>query len=304
MSTVQKTTSSNNPMQEKLSSLPLPIPPPSTSTSTSSSLPSSSPSFSQTSQKVQFIRNLTNADVEKAALTMLDAFQEDALSQLLVCHVSDLEERKQLELSIYEAYIRQHIAKGIVLGQGEMEDKFETVSLWSHPKSVEQGLDSFSTLMEAGYDKVWRLAGPEGRDKIFKGMLPLLHDSCERIVHNDARFKGKGVFTLVYVGSTKEARGKGNLRKMFEYMFEKYIDVAGDEDHNNNNNNIAYLESSAPTNIPIYNKFGFHVVEDIVLGKKIAGAVEGQDYAVMNVMIRGPRGHDWTQDLSTNTSKL
>ncbi|KGQ88478.1 hypothetical protein MG1_04732 [Candida albicans GC75] len=241
------------------------------------------------------LRHLTNKDVTKAAYTLLEAFAEDDLAKMLVCHIEDKAERQLCELTLYEAYIRQHIAKGIVIGQGETESGFETVSIWSHPKSEEEGLDSYTNLMEAGYGKVWNVYGEEGRKKVFYGMLPLLHDSCERIINSDSRFKNKNVYTLVYVGSSKQGKGKGNLRKLFEYMFETYID--------NDENSIAYLESSSPANIPIYNRFGFHVTEDIVLGEKCEGAIRGRDYAVMNVMIRGIKGHDWTKDENTFNSK-
>ncbi|EGW30451.1 uncharacterized protein SPAPADRAFT_143158 [Spathaspora passalidarum NRRL Y-27907] len=240
------------------------------------------------------IRHLTNADVRKAALCLLEAFKEDSLAKLLVCHLPE-NKRKYAELCLYEAYLRQHIKHGIVLGQGETNEGFETVSIWACPESVHQGLDSFGTLMESGYDKVWQVFGEEGRQKVFYGMLPLLHDSCERIINNDSRFKNKGVYTLVYVGSRDCARGKGNLRKMFEYMFTKYIDA---------DDSLAYLESSSPNNIPIYERFGFKVVEDIVLGEKSDGAVEGEHFAVMNVMIRGVKGHDWTQDENISKGKL
>ena len=49
-------------------------------------------------------------------------------------------------------------------------------------------------------------------------------------------------------------------------MFETYID--------NDKNSIAYLESSSPANIPIYNRFGFHVAEDIVLGENVKVLLE------------------------------
>ncbi|CAK9440100.1 uncharacterized protein LODBEIA_P42000 [Lodderomyces beijingensis] len=247
------------------------------------------------SAKSNSIRQLTNKDVTKAAWTLLEAFEEDSLSKLLMRHITDIRERKFCELSLYEAYLRQHIAKGIVLGQGETSAGFETVSIWSTPDSEARGLDSFTNLMEAGYGKVWNLSGAEGREKIFNGMWPLLHDSCERITHGDVRFRGKGVYTLVYVGSTVAARGKGNLRKMFSYMFENYVDTGA--------GSLTYLESSSVVNIPIYEKFGFHVVENIMLGEKFEGAVEGEHFAVMNVMIRGIKGHDWTKD-SADAGKL
>ncbi|KAI5956879.1 hypothetical protein KGF54_000497 [Candida jiufengensis] len=240
------------------------------------------------------LRYLTEKDVYKAALTLKDAFTNDSLSKLLVCHIKDQYKRDYCELLLYEAYIKQHLKKGIVLGQGENETCFETVSIWSHPKSEEDGLDSFHTLMQSGFDKIWENFGKEGQNKMFSkdGMLPLLHDSCERIIKGDKRFKDKPIYTLVYVGSTKKAQGKGNLRKMFDFMFDNYIDP---------NNALAYLESSSPNNIPIYERFDFHFIEDIMLGdNQLEGAVEGEDYAIMNVMIRGIKGEDWTKSISSN----
>lgn len=236
------------------------------------------------------VRQLTLADTEKAATTLLKSFETDALARLLTNHISNETEKLKLDRALYEAYLRQHILKGIVLGIGESEKEFETVALWSTPTSLEEGLEDFAVLMESGYGKLWDIAGDEGRHKIFKGMLPLLHDTCEKILNTDAKFKGKGVYTLVYLGSVAAARGKGNVRTMFEYMFKNYIDKP-------NTNNIAYLESSAPDNIPIYNRFGFHFYLDIMLGsKEKPGAKEGDDYAVMHVMIRDSYGQDWTKN--------
>lgn len=246
------------------------------------------------------VRVLTHADTSKAALTLLGAFKDDALAKLLVCHFEDAQKRVDLELALYEAYVSQHISKGIVLGIGETEADFETVAIWSVPDSVDEGLDSFLNLMEAGYGHVWEIAGDQGREKIFEKMLPLLHDTCERILATDLRFNSKRIYTLVYVGSLEKARGKGNARRMFDYMFQNYIDVPGTD-------NIAYLESSAKSNIPIYERFGFYFYEDIMMGSKASDrAVEGRDYAVMNVMIRGSFGEDWrnAENEFSGSSKL
>lgn len=242
------------------------------------------------------LRLLTLEDVPKAAYTLSEAFREDSLAKLLVCHIPTLEEQIRCELILYEAYLRQHIAKGIVIGINESETDFETVAIWSHPTSEEEGLDSFATLMESGYDEVWYNYGDEGRDKVFKGMLPLLHDSCKRIIESRPQFEGKGMFTLVYLGSLAKARGRGNLRKMFDFMFENYIDCTP--------NSISYLESSSPTNIPIYNKFGFQFAENIMLGSKHKGSVEGKDYAIMGVMIRDTNGEPWREEALSKPDKL
>ncbi|KAF3990295.1 hypothetical protein FT663_03238 [Candidozyma haemuli var. vulneris] len=238
--------------------------------------------------KLDRVRQLTFDDVPKAARTLSEAFAQDALARLITCHIKDPKQKDKVNILLYEAYLRQHIAKGICLGIGETDDAFETVAIWATPSSVSDGLESFHTMMTAGYGKLWDAAGAEGQDKVFNGMLPLLHDTCAKIFATDRRFKGKGVYTLVYLGSIAAARGKGNVRTMFDYMYQKYIDLP-------NSDNLAYLESSSPDNIPIYNKFGFHFYQNIALGdKNKPSAQEGEDYAVMNVMIRGPHGKDWT----------
>lgn len=234
------------------------------------------------------IRPLTPADVPKAAATLYESFGTDALAKLLTNHIVDPAHRRKVDLKLYECYLRQHLEKGICLGIGEGATCFETVAIWSHPSSLDEGLDSFAHLMDSGYAQLYDICGAEGQSKIFKGMLPLLHDTCERILALDPGLKDRGVYTLVYLGLVQAARGKGNVRAMFEYMFARYIDLPG-------SNNIAYLESSSKDNIPIYNKFGFQFYEDIMLGSdKAPGAREGEDYAVMNVMIRGPFGAPWS----------
>lgn len=234
------------------------------------------------------VRILNYDDVPKAAETLRESFSSDALARLLTNHIKDPVKRRQIDLMIFQTYLRQHIAKGICLGIGESADGFETVAVWSTPTSLEEGLESFHTLMASGFGKLWELAEREGQEKIFEGMLPLLHDTAARIFATDKRFKGKGVYTLVYLGSVAAARGKGNVRTMFDYMFTNYIDVP-------NSNHLAYLESSSPDNIPIYNRFGFHFYKNIVLGDRDKpNAEEGEDYAVMNVMVRGSFGEDWT----------
>lgn len=247
----------------------------------------------QTKADTSRVKILTEKDVPKASRTLVKSFEEDSLAKLLTDHIDDLELKNQVEHTLYECYLKQHLEKGICLGIGEGTEEYETVAIWSTPTSIVDGLDSFDNLMYAGYGKLWEQVGEEGREKIFRGMLPLLHDTAERILSTDSRFKGKGVYTLVYLGSVASARGKGNVRAMFDYMFHNYIDKPG-------TNNIAYLESSSSDNIPIYNRFGFVFYEDIMLGSnEDADAKEGEDYAIMNVMIRGSFGKDWSKDLNS-----
>ncbi|CAI5760724.1 unnamed protein product [Candida verbasci] len=235
------------------------------------------------------IRKLSAKDVPKAAKTLLEAFEFDSLSNYLVSHITDDSRRKFFQLKIYECYLLQHINCGLVFGQNETTEIFETVSIWSTPESSKNGLESFNNLMESGYGQLWEMFDRNTINKVFYGMLPLLHNSFDRIISSDSRFRNKNIYTLVYVGSLKISQGKGNVRKLFQYMNENYIDKTG--------NNLTYLESSSPLNIPIYEKFGFHIVENILLGDNTKEtSIVGKDYAIMNVMIRGSKGNDWTKD--------
>lgn len=242
--------------------------------------------LSTTFQRYGDIRVLNLDDIEKGCSTLLQAFLLDTLGSYLVSHMSNPAMASRCHYELYKAYIHQHIVHGIVVGAGESEHSFETVAIWTTPESSASGIDGFAAMCEAGYGKVWDAFGPIGRDKVFKGMIPLLHNTADRILGSDSRFCDKKVYCLVYVGSLPRARGKGNLRKMFNFMFDRYIDVSSDT--------ICYLESSSTANIPIYNRFGFHRVQDITLGKSdVPHAKLGKDFAVMTVMIRGNRGLDW-----------
>lgn len=235
---------------------------------------------------------LTYKDVTKAAKTLYDSFRQDSLSQLLTSDAVDGASRRAIEIKLYECYLKQHINHGICLGINESSDCFETVAIWATPTSEADGLNSFSNLMESDFHHLYQMCDPVTRKKIFTGLLPLLHDSFDNIIMNDSRFKTKGVWTLVYLGSLASSRGKGNVRKMFEFMFKNYIDT--------DDTTICYLESSSPMNIPIYERFGFNVYQDILLGSRShEHAIEGKDFAIMNVMIRGNKGHNWMEDENT-----
>lgn len=229
------------------------------------------------------IRYLTYKDVPKAAYTLYHSFRTDALGQLLTSHIKDEKLKYEVELKLYECYLKQHINKGICMGINETDQEFETVAIWTTPTSEDDGLYSFPNLMDSSFGELYNMCDDQGKDKIFRGLLPLLHDSYDEIMQ-DKRFRNKPVWTLVYLGSLVSSRGKGNVRKMFEFMFDNYV-----------GSDLCYLESSSTDNIPIYNKFGFYTYCDILLGKNNASAKEGEDFAIMNIMIRGENGRDWTE---------
>ncbi|ODV96248.1 hypothetical protein PACTADRAFT_49630 [Pachysolen tannophilus NRRL Y-2460] len=234
---------------------------------------------------------LTTADYKKAAKTLYEAFSGDTddVANYVSYHLKGQPElKKKVEMSLYECYVYSHMLKGLVIGvkgeNHEFEDSFESVAVWSTP----QGGDFTDplTMLRSGWIKFSWLTGSEGRRRVFKTMFQTLHENQVEILADEI----ENCYTLVYLGSTPKARGKGNVRKMFDFMFENYIDK---------NNSISYLESSAIINIPIYTKFGFQPVKDIWLGDKND---PNRDCARMDVMVRGARGKQWNKLNQIRTS--
>jgi len=220
-------------------------------------------------------------DVKKAALTLYKAFDNDDVARYVSRHLEhDPVKKKQVDLQLYEAYLTQHIMKGLVLGirgeNHEEEDCYETVSIWVKPESG--SLDDYLTLIRSGFAKLAWDTGSEGRRRVFGVLFKVLHDAYDKIISIDPNHEN--TWTLVYLGSTPLARGKGNVRAIFEHIFTNYIDPM---------NSCTYLESSSLNNFPIYEKFGFRAVADIWLGD----TSDLVDKARMDVMIRGPKGKQW-----------
>lgn len=218
------------------------------------------------------------ADYKKVALTLYESFQNDLLSKYLTIHLEDNPDlKRRAEIALFEAYVYSHMLKGLVVGiRSENGESFETVAVWAKPDSG--NMEDAWTLLRSGYLKYAWLTGAEGRDRLFKGLFPLLHNTSHEVL-GDAQTK---TWSLIYLGSTPEARGKGNARAMFDYMFQNHIDNKG---------YLSYLESSSMTNIPIYEKFGYKLVKQVTLGDP---ADKSKDFAELEIMVRGPMGKEWT----------
>lgn len=225
---------------------------------------------------------LTYKDAKKAARTLYASFDNDDVAKFVSRHLEhDPVKRREVDLQLYEAYVVSHMMKGIVFGikgeNHEQSETFETVSLWVKPDSG--SLDDYLTLIRSGFAKLAWNTGSEGRRRVFCILFGVLHDECHKIMEIDPQGESN-MWTLVYLGSAPSARGKGNVRKMFEHIFKHYIDPT---------DGITYLESSSVANFPIYEKFGFRAVKDIWLGDPN----DPVDKARMDVMIRGPHGDEW-----------
>lgn len=231
--------------------------------------------------KAPKVEVLTFKDYKKAAYTLYKAFDDDDVDRYVSRHLDDQPElKKKCDLLLYEAYIYAIMLKGVVIGvkgeDSEKYDTFETVAAWTTPDTGT--IEDYMTLLRSGFARLAWMTGAEGRRRIFNVLFNTLDDNATDILSADP--DRKNLFTLVYLGTVPRARGHGNVRAMFEYMFKTYIDPR---------NSISYLESSALRNIPIYEKFGFRAVSDEWLGDKNAPV----DKARMDVMIRGPEGKEW-----------
>ncbi|TPX33091.1 hypothetical protein SmJEL517_g03943 [Synchytrium microbalum] len=76
----------------------------------------------------------------------------------------------------------------------------------------------------------------------------------------DYDYKTKGLYYLLMTGTRNDKRGKGLLK----YNMLPVLEKADEEGV------ACYLESSKPSNIPIYERFGFKVVDNFELKDKFA----------------------------------
>lgn len=220
-------------------------------------------------------------DCKKAARTLYESFDDDDVDRYLNRHLeSDPELKKKCDLLVYEAYTYSLMLKGLVVGvkgdDHESKDTFETVAVWATPDTGD--IEDYMTMLRSGFARLAWMTGSEGRRRIFGDLFSVLHDNYEDIMKIDP--DRDNIYTLVYLGSMPHARGKGNVRAIFDYMFDNRIDPT---------NSLSYLESSALRNVPIYEHFGFRCVADEWLGNKD----DPSDRARMDVMIRGPHGEEW-----------
>ncbi|ODV85711.1 hypothetical protein CANARDRAFT_197886 [[Candida] arabinofermentans NRRL YB-2248] len=240
------------------------------------------------------IEVLTFADVKKAARTLYYSFDDDDVHRYVSRHLEhDPEYRKKCDMLFYECYVHAHLIHGLVVAikgeDHEQRDTFETVAVWTHPES--EDFNNYLTLIRSGFARLAWMSGSEGRRRVFEDLFKVLHDNGADIIKRDPNHQN--IWTLVYLGSTPHARGKGNVRAIFEHMFENYIDPA---------NASAYLESSSLVNIPIYEKFGFRAVADIWLGDKN----NKDDNARMDVMLRAlsdEKVYAWINELVYASNK-
>lgn len=208
------------------------------------------------------VRKVNINEYAKARDTLAKAFTEDKVAQYLTdCDGNTPEQRRKLDLEIFEYIIYAHLLKGLVLTVGD----WEGIACWMPPG---QNMDDIWTIMRSG---MWRLyfgLGKESKERYFNEFLPVLHDAKAEVMKE----RDDKSWYLIYLGTVPEARGKGYSRKLVEYV-TNLADKA---------QQACYLESSSAANLPIYHKYGFEVKKEITLNR-------GDEPVELQCMIREPK---------------
>jgi ribosomal protein S18 acetylase RimI-like enzyme len=130
---------------------------------------------------------------------------------------------------------------------------------------------------------MWRLifqVSREGRNRFYKEFLPLLHDTKHQVLGD----RDDKSWYLVYLGTKPSARGKGYAGKLLQHGL-----ALADKD-----GLPTYLESSAASNIPYYEKFGFEFVKEIRL-------LRSEKPLTLSIMTREPGAGKVVSPASTST---
>jgi GNAT superfamily N-acetyltransferase len=204
------------------------------------------------------------------ALSLAHSFEDDPVALYFV-NMRDTaswsaERKWALHITIMEAVVRWHLLDGMVTTIG---DNYGCVALWMPPNAP---ADSLTTFIRSGLWKLhWQLSS-EGRRRWFSYFMPTLHD----VKHNVLKERDDDSWYLVYLGTRPEARRKGYARAVIEDVAER-CDAEG---------RAMYLESSKPTNVPIYEKFGFDT------RTRLDMPLEDGDVVPLEIMVREPQKRD------------
>ncbi|RFU29186.1 hypothetical protein B7463_g7153, partial [Scytalidium lignicola] len=218
------------------------------------------------SEQPEKVRILGISEYEQAAQCLAEAFLDDYVARYFI-ETDDMatysaEVKWKLHYDIIKYTVAAHCYNGIVTTIGP---NYDAVALWMPPG---KNMDGLWTILRSG---LWRLLyklSAEGKTRFYREFLPLLHDTKEEVLGP----RDNTSYYLVYIGSKPSARGKGYAKKLIEYMTAK-ADLE---------NRATYLESSAASNLPYYQKFGFGLKKEIALKR-------GPVPVKLSIMVREPQ---------------
>lgn len=193
------------------------------------------------------VRKVELHEFDKARDALAKAFVEDPVAAYLTGGDDYTpEQRRKIDLQIFEFIVYAHLLKGLVLTIGD----FEGIACWMPPG---KNMDDYWTILRSGMWRLYFILGKESKERYFNEFLPVLHDAKAEVMGD----RDDKSWYLIYLGTVPEARGKGYSRKLVEYV----TDMA------DKNGEPCYLESSTATNLPIYNKYGFELKKEITLDR-------------------------------------
>ena len=171
------------------------------------------------------IRTVNISECHAAAACLADAFSEDEVAAYFYdCPDTarwSTERKWALHVKTLEFMVYAHIKCGVVQAIGDPKSgTFDSVALWMPPGAH---MDGLLVLLKTG---MWRRAlsvawqlSKEGKVRLFKEFVPLLHDTKTEVLKE----RDPNSWYLVYLGTHSSARGKGLAKRLVADVTRKVI---------------------------------------------------------------------------------
>jgi ribosomal protein S18 acetylase RimI-like enzyme len=174
------------------------------------------------------VRTVKASECKAAAACLADAFsKDDVAAYFFECPDTanwSIDRKWELHVKILEVTVYAHLKFGLVqaIGDPKNDGSFDSVALWMPPGT---NMDSyFDMLMKGvlmrGIGVLMKLS-KEGRVRLFKEFIPLLHDTKAEILKE----RDETSWYLVYLGTHSRARGKGLAKKLVREITKKVSSI-------------------------------------------------------------------------------
>ncbi|MHA1125606.1 MAG: GNAT family N-acetyltransferase [Candidatus Heimdallarchaeota archaeon] len=178
--------------------------------------------------------------LSKAVKTFSRSFINDPLT---VYMFPDEEERKEF----MRHYFRFRVKYGIIYGEVyATSENIEGIAIWIHPKNTKM---TMWKMFRSGGMKLYMAMGRKVIEKMFEieGYTSKLHHKGATEPH----------WHLTPIGVDPEHQGKGYASKLIRAMLKK----------TDKENIPCYLETQNGTNVEIYKRYGFKVIDKVKIPK-------------------------------------
>ena len=170
------------------------------------------------------VRTVKLSEYKAAAACLADAFSADEVAAYFFdCPDTvtwSVERKWALHLKIMEVTVFFHIHFGLAQAIGDLKDggTFDSVALWMPPGADITGWLAMlmKGVLRQGIQVYFALS-KEGRVRLFKEFVPLLHSTKEEVLKE----RDPDSWYLVYLGTHSRARGKGLAKKLVNEIAHK-----------------------------------------------------------------------------------